>query len=134
MRRCRNDVDAGFRMRAAVVPNRIMILDEGQSTAPSAKLHTDPLPFFDRKILWSNAGVLKCFARGSQGQRNRARDVFAILRTEFSFPIEALYLGSNLNRQFGESCRLGVSKDSIGRLTMARSVLVRLVSPKKAGR
>ena len=77
-----------------------MILDEGQSTAPSAKLHTDPLPFFDRKILWSNAGVLKCFARGSQGQRNRARDVFAILRTEFSFPIEALYLGSNLNRRF----------------------------------
>src|SRR5580765_6742167 len=111
-----NDVNARFGMRPAVVPDRVMVLDEGQATAASSEQDADLLPLFDRKILDRNAGVADCFTRRGQCQRDRARNMLAILRAQLRLPIEVNDLRGDLHRRFGSVERFNAADAALSGL------------------
>src|SRR5205807_1114358 len=88
------------RMPAAVVPNRVVILDKRKTAAAGAELHAYALPLFDGKIFWSDTSIRKRFARRRQRQRHCARNVLAIFRAELSRPIKVAHLRRDLYRRF----------------------------------
>src|SRR5438067_10688632 len=101
MRGCRNNVNAGLGMRAAVVPDCIMLLHERQPTSTSAKHDANLLFFFRRQIVRSDAGISKRFAGGGQRQWHGAWHVLPIFGSELGLPIKVLHLRGDLYRRVG---------------------------------
>src|SRR5581483_5330413 len=88
-------------MRAAVVPNRVVVFDERQTAATGSNLNPDLSTLFNRKLFAFDTSVRECFARCRQGERNRARNMLAVLRAQLGFPIKI----PNLRRDFHRRIR-----------------------------
>src|SRR2546421_613032 len=78
-----------------------MFLNEGQSTATSAKHDANLLFFFQRKFVRSNSGISKRFAGGGQRQWHGAWHVLTIFGPELGLPIKVLHLRGDLYRRVG---------------------------------
>src|SRR5258708_5724196 len=97
----RNYVNARLGMRAALIPDRVMLLDERHPATARPQHDTDLLFFFQRKIVRSNSGILKRFTRGGQRQWHRAWHVLTIFGPELGLPIKVLHLRGNLDGRVG---------------------------------
>src|SRR2546421_8266036 len=93
-------------MRAAVVPNRVVIFHEWQTAAARAEFNPNSLTLFDRQIVSRDPRIRESFARCCQGERHCARHMLAILCRELSFPIKALNLSRDLDRRIRNVERL----------------------------
>src|SRR5215471_6366264 len=89
-------------MRAAVVPDRVMILDKRQSTTAGSDLDSDLLASFEIEFVSGNARVEERLARRRECQRHCPRNMLAIFSAKLSSPIKVAHLRGDLHGRVGD--------------------------------